>query len=147
MKWLSEYSDGEQRHQYASLLSDIVDLEEVFRFDHTVVVYFFFQAEDGIRDLTVTGVQTCALPIFEHMFRRDGLDAIRSLLCIASAADAGHERREHHQGCPREPHRPKCALTARTPSDRKSTRLNSSHSQISYAVFCLKKKKRPTSHR
>src|SRR3712207_7427949 len=29
--------------------------------------------------------------------------------------------------------------------DRKSTRLNSSHANISYAVFCLKKKKRPTS--
>src|SRR2546430_11294083 len=29
-----------------------------------VAVSFFFQAEDGIRDLTVTGVQTCALPIF-----------------------------------------------------------------------------------
>src|SRR5256886_3123958 len=28
------------------------------------VDFFFFQAEDGIRDLTVTGVQTCALPIF-----------------------------------------------------------------------------------
>src|SRR5438270_1810408 len=31
--------------------------------------FFFFQAEDGIRDLTVTGVQTCALPIsisFSH---------------------------------------------------------------------------------
>src|SRR2546430_4183324 len=28
------------------------------------VLFFFFQAEDGIRDLTVTGVQTCALPIF-----------------------------------------------------------------------------------
>src|SRR3989475_13008961 len=28
-----------------------------------VVLFFFFQAEDGIRDLTVTGVQTCALPI------------------------------------------------------------------------------------
>src|SRR2546427_7964123 len=28
------------------------------------------------------------------------------------------------------------------PQDRKSTRLNSSHSQISYAVFCLKKKKK-----
>src|SRR5256886_6056259 len=27
------------------------------------VLFFFFQAEDGIRDLTVTGVQTCALPI------------------------------------------------------------------------------------
>src|SRR5207248_4978804 len=26
--------------------------------------YFFFQAEDGIRDRTVTGVQTCALPIY-----------------------------------------------------------------------------------
>src|SRR2546427_12014135 len=30
------------------------------------------------------------------------------------------------------------------PRDRKSTRLNSSHSQISYAVFCLKKKKKNT---
>src|SRR2546428_6491569 len=28
-------------------------------------IFFFFQAEDGIRDLIVTGVQTCALPIFE----------------------------------------------------------------------------------
>src|SRR5690606_40063897 len=27
--------------------------------------FFFFQAEDGIRDFHVTGVQTCALPIFE----------------------------------------------------------------------------------
>src|SRR3989475_8528266 len=27
--------------------------------------FFFFQAEDGIRDLTVTGVQTCALPILK----------------------------------------------------------------------------------
>src|SRR2546430_10891052 len=32
---------------------------------------------------------------------------------------------------------------ARGEADRKSTRLNSSHSQISYAVFCLKKKTRP----
>src|SRR2546427_10734642 len=28
-----------------------------------IIFFFFFQAEDGIRDLTVTGVQTCALPI------------------------------------------------------------------------------------
>src|SRR5256886_14991703 len=33
------------------------------------------------------------------------------------------------------------AALARPQRDRKSTRLNSSHSQISYAVFCLKKKK------
>src|SRR5690554_7055274 len=32
-----------------------------------VLVFFFFQAEDGIRDADVTGVQTCALPIFEHI--------------------------------------------------------------------------------
>src|SRR2546427_995034 len=30
--------------------------------------FFFFQAEDGIRDLTVTGVQTCALPISERLY-------------------------------------------------------------------------------
>src|SRR5256886_6890205 len=31
------------------------------------IVFFFFQAEDGIRDLTVTGVQTCALPISQQL--------------------------------------------------------------------------------
>src|SRR5256885_4172806 len=32
--------------------------------DRLVVCFFFFQAEDGIRDYRVTGVQTCALPIW-----------------------------------------------------------------------------------
>src|SRR2546430_4334972 len=32
-------------------------------------LFFFFQAEDGIRDLTVTGVQTCALPISRRELR------------------------------------------------------------------------------
>src|SRR2546430_5627492 len=32
----------------------------------------YFQAEDGIRDLTVTGVQTCALPIYPASIRREG---------------------------------------------------------------------------
>src|SRR6266403_4757762 len=41
------------------------------------------------------------------------------------------------------PDRPARAFSARaTGSDRKSTRLNSSHVEISYAVFCLKKKKK-----
>src|SRR2546430_3788865 len=35
-------------------------------------VFFFFQAEDGIRDLTVTGVQTCALPIYFRSRLGDG---------------------------------------------------------------------------
>src|SRR2546422_8334210 len=30
-------------------------------------IIFFFQAEDGIRDVAVTGVQTCALPISVHL--------------------------------------------------------------------------------
>src|SRR5207302_4990879 len=33
-------------------------------FIYTLLFFFFFQAEDGIRDFHVTGVQTCALPIF-----------------------------------------------------------------------------------
>src|SRR5260370_20946733 len=33
-----------------------------------IIVYFFFQAEDGIRDSSVTGVQTCALPISARSF-------------------------------------------------------------------------------
>src|SRR5207245_7986272 len=40
-----------------------------------IVFCFFFQAEDGIRDATVTGVQTCALPIFpayEYVKRGSG---------------------------------------------------------------------------
>src|SRR3989475_2675024 len=35
-----------------------------------VFFFFFFQAEDGIRDLTVTGVQTCALPILSTRLSR-----------------------------------------------------------------------------
>src|SRR3989449_588523 len=33
-------------------------------------LFFFFQAEDGIRDVAVTGVQTCALPIWMHVAHR-----------------------------------------------------------------------------
>src|SRR2546430_1217777 len=36
---------------------------DMYGFTKLSMIFFFFQAEDGIRDLTVTGVQTCALPI------------------------------------------------------------------------------------
>src|SRR5436305_5166240 len=36
----------------------------VLSFKYCLLFCFFFQAEDGIRDADVTGVQTCALPIF-----------------------------------------------------------------------------------
>src|SRR2546430_7850820 len=38
-------------------------IEDLLQCAGDSVFFFFFQAEDGIRDLTVTGVQTCALPI------------------------------------------------------------------------------------
>src|SRR5687768_17640514 len=44
--------------------------------------FFFFQAEDGIRDVAVTGVQTCALPIWPTPARR------------APDAQQGRDRRE-----------------------------------------------------
>src|SRR3989475_2364604 len=57
---------------------------------------FFFQAEDGIRDLTVTGVQTCALPIFvRHEDRRlADLPAQREELALQLDAGDGVQRAE-----------------------------------------------------
>src|SRR3712207_7142593 len=54
---------------------------------------------------------------------------------------SGHsERVLNHPGCGPLP-RPSATRGGRDGTDRKSTRLNSSHANISYAVFCLKKKK------
>src|SRR6266568_2868063 len=47
--------------------------------------FFFFQAEDGIRDGTVTGVQTCALPISGNV---TALDVLRALARSPGSADA-----------------------------------------------------------
>src|SRR2546429_5497203 len=46
-------------------------------------------------------------------------------------------RRAHRRSA----HHPRKGVQGAAPQDRKSTRLNSSHGYISYAVFCLKKKK------
>src|SRR3712207_7177105 len=52
---------------HCSVLCDCID-GVAYCSDYKCVViilfFFFFQAEDGIRDIGVTGVQTCALPIF-----------------------------------------------------------------------------------
>src|SRR3989440_5413955 len=52
--------------------------------------FFFFQAEDGIRDLIVTGVQTCALPIWAASWSAstDGLPALRSQALGRRAGEA-----------------------------------------------------------
>src|SRR5947209_14319505 len=44
-----------------------------------LLTIFFFQAEDGIRDIGVTGVQTCALPIYRVAADRT-LDRVKALL-------------------------------------------------------------------
>src|SRR5688572_31105593 len=92
------------------------------------VIFFFFN------DPATTEIYTLslhdALPIFVEDVRREGRhehhpDARELGVGADGAADlaAVHARHQDVQ-------------------DRKSTRLNSSHSQISYAVFCLKKKKK-----
>src|SRR2546430_9274902 len=55
----SPHSSEFMRFTLAYVGIQVRDLERSISFYR----YFFFQAEDGIRDLTVTGVQTCALPI------------------------------------------------------------------------------------
>src|SRR2546427_6938617 len=102
---------------------------------------FFFQAEDGIRDLTVTGVQTCALPI-SWCGVQPALNATSGpLQCTIPALAPGQSMtikfKMRAQTLP-----DKASGGTIYHEDRKSTRLNSSHSQISYAVFCLKKKKK-----
>src|SRR5688572_31069110 len=54
--------------------------------------FFFFQAEDGIRDLTVTGVQTCALPICLDAADARRHAAFRVQLEDADVAGAGDVR-------------------------------------------------------
>src|SRR3712207_7254537 len=51
------------------------------------VSFFFFQAEDGIRDIGVTGVQTCALPICEAQ------DAEATYTATRETSSTGYETR------------------------------------------------------
>src|SRR5256886_8761269 len=109
------------------------------------LLFFFFQAEDGIRDLTVTGVQTCALPISFSVSLCPCLciSPILSLsLCLSLSVSVrlSLSCAYTHTHTYTQSHTPHSHIH----QDRKSTRLNSSHSQISYAVFCLKKKKQYT---
>src|SRR5207253_6883307 len=69
-------------------------------------------------------------------------ESIRVLLCDADFApiirdDSGASKQTNTMA-------QRCAICGK--GDRKSTRLNSSHVAISYAVFCLKKKKQATTH-
>src|SRR2546430_11574602 len=53
-------------------------------------LFFFFQAEDGIRDLTVTGVQTCALPISDKPSANDANRFYQMSYGITAEEDLEH---------------------------------------------------------
>src|SRR5256884_3472970 len=141
---------------------------------NTAVVWvFFFQAEDGIRGVAVTGVQTCALPIYVPLFPLPGVEELSrsaeagrqrlvdsarantlsptswaARLTIEQAAAVNDDFRAHRPtrlvGSQIQHGFSHLVGRAEAPKrnarrDRKSTRLNSSHGYISYAVFCLKK--------
>src|SRR3712207_7364068 len=72
-------------------------------------------------------------PLFVVHLRDEAERAVVGARGLALAADVGHPVR-----------RPQVLEDRRRTADRKSTRLNSSHANISYAVFCLKKKKHNT---
>src|SRR3712207_8767200 len=101
---------------------------------HILHVYVFFFNDTATTEIYTLSLHD-ALPISGGPARRPGLHAEPH-----RTGDDRPRRRppstgqQHRRRPARRPHRP-----AR---DRKSTRLNSSHANISYAVFCLKKKKR-----
>src|SRR5690606_39483022 len=110
-----------------------------------ILCIFFFQAEDGIRDFHVTGVQTCALPISsggeerrasapaEPSSQRVGRDQL-----LLEARGVGLERKDGRVVL----RDVDLEVAPGEILDRKSTRLNSSHVKSSYAVICLEKKRR-----
>src|SRR2546425_7507068 len=59
------------------------------------VSFFFFQAEDGIRDKLVTGVQTCALPIFA--LREPAHGVAEQLLLLGELRERGYRRDLRHR--------------------------------------------------
>src|SRR3712207_7161250 len=98
------------------------------------IVGFFFN------DTATTEIYTLslhdALPICPAIHREHGR---RGLGGVAAVGPAGNGDRPG-QGAPDREGDDETEPGS-TPRDRKSTRLNSSHANISYAVFCLKKKK------
>src|SRR5260370_21736900 len=77
-----------------------VDMHRII--DSIICLFFFFQAEDGIRDSSVTGVQTCALPIFSKG-ARDGADCAGAPQALAKGgvrSTTTDEKRRAHRKAP-----------------------------------------------
>src|SRR5207245_6158631 len=102
------------------------------------IATFFFRTSSATTEISPLSLHD-ALPILFPRWPGGEGHHTRHRPPVASGADAARYRRVAHP-------------LRRHPQDRKSTRLNSSHGSISYAVFCLKKKQptdphRPPSHR
>src|SRR2546428_7161565 len=95
-----------------------------------VLPFFFFN------DTATTEIYTLslhdALPIFPDESTTGSAPGAETSCRIGSPCRICASSRRSGKGC---------QSCSSSPLDRKSTRLNSSHDQISYAVFCLKKKK------
>src|SRR3712207_7055416 len=76
--------------------------------------------------------------IHDRTYDRDVNELVDRLRALDEEADDESAKHPH----PGSDERQTKALPSRVTEDRKSTRLNSSHANISYAVFCLKKKKK-----
>src|SRR5689334_24225486 len=111
-----------------------------------LLLLFFFQAEDGIRDGTVTGVQTCALPI---LHRRQIDRGGRAGLSVCQRSDRRHssDRRDASIGCgQRSPATPKNARSYHGFSGDRSEE-HTSELQSQFHLVCrllLEKKKKKT---
>src|SRR2546429_2577802 len=87
------------------LLVDLVSERRHRLYALAGLVVFFFQAEDGIRDVAVTGVQTCALPISRCRFRREPGTSwpSSSVLCLRTRSPPpwrpGSSRERGVDGC------------------------------------------------
>src|SRR3712207_7718983 len=105
---------------------------------HLVCIFFF-------NDTATTEIYTLslhdALPICGTPRRPDGAPRHRGRGSTATGHAGGGELGGAHRG-----RYGATGLDAPHVEDRKSTRLNSSHANISYAVFCLKKKKKSQLH-
>src|SRR3712207_7137495 len=93
-------------------------------------MFFFFN------DTATTEIYTLSLHDALPISRTRPIRLATNSTAIASSAG-----QTAHRDRPARPARPVLGVTTNRPGDRKSTRLNSSHANISYAVFCLKKKK------
>src|SRR5690606_41553812 len=97
---------------------------------HAVCLFFF---------LVIRRPPRSTLFPYTTLFRSGPVGVRR---CRRRAAYDAHERGARHEPRRKAETGSRSSGTGRAGGDRKSTRLNSSHVKISYAVFCLKKKKK-----